>query len=205
MIKINLLKRTRKISLPMVLGVDFNELNFKLIIFSIILLFIPKFLIGPMLEEKNTKLNTDIEQKEKELEVLKQEVEANKKLLVEINIFKKREEKLRKIEDLAKDLADRKSSPHKIMLRMAKNVPEDLWLDHLEIDSNKNITIKGGSLAYKSVGSFVTLMNESIFFDKTLDVVNLKTIEDNILREGNRMESFEIKGNVKVFDIEDSR
>ena len=65
-------------------------------------------------------------------------------MLHEIKIYKKREEKLQKIDDLANTLARSKNSPHKILLRMARSIPKDLWLDHLEINKEKKINHQGG-------------------------------------------------------------
>lgn len=205
MIKINLLKRKKRTALPIVMGMDLNNINIKLVIFTVLLIYVPEIFLTPFLNQKNTNIQEEIAKEQKKLEKLAKEVEASKKLLHEINLYKKREEKLKQIDDLANSLVENKNSPHKILLRMARSIPKDLWLDHLEIDSNKKIFIKGGSLAYKSVGSFVSLMNESIFFEKSLDVVNLKTVDDNILKQGKRMESFEIKGEVKAFDIKDNQ
>ena len=205
MIKINLLKKKKRTHIPIVMGMDVNNINPRLIIFSIFIIYSPDIILVPILEGKNKTIQTAINEDQKKLDQLIKEVESSKKLLHEIAIYKRREKKFKEIDDLANDLVKRKNSPHKILLRMARSIPKDLWLDHLAIDSNKKILIKGGSLAYKSVGSFVSLMNESIFFDKSLDVVNLKTVDDDLLKKGNRMETFEIKGEVKVFDVEDNK
>ena len=205
MIKINLLKKKKRTHLPIVMGMDINNINPRLVIFSIFIIYSPDIILVPVLEGINKTIQTEINENQKKLDQLVKEVESSKKLLHQIEAYKRREKKFKKIDDLANDLVKNKNSPHKILLRMASSIPKDLWFDHLEINSNRKIIITGGSLAYKSVGSFVSLMNETIFFDKSLDVVSLKTVDDDLLKKGNRMEIFEITGEVKVFDVEDNK
>ena len=72
---------------------------------------------------------------------------------------------------------------------ISKNIPKELWITDLVIDSN-TMTIRGEALDYISIGNFVTSLRSSVFI-KDANIVNTQSaVRDTDKR---RIESFEVK------------
>lgn len=204
MIKINLLEEKRSTVLPSVMGVDLNDINLKAVAVSICFLFLSDMAMSSILGLIEGSVKEDIEIKKTQFNALRKSNKENQKIITQIENLKKKEAVLQKMDKLANDLIkDKKSNPQKILLRLANDIPEDLWLKHLNITSDRKVFIQGESSSYKSIGNFLSDANDSIFFGKSLEVKNLTTIPDDYLKDGSRVESFEMTGEIKQFDFED--
>jgi Tfp pilus assembly protein PilN len=93
-----------------------------------------------------------------------------------------------------------KTNPKQLLDRLARNMPNDLWLDSLSINGSREVLIKGAATTYKSIGDFIILGNQSPFFGNTLNLTNSETVEETLDGIKVRLEKFEIKGQVETYD-----
>ena len=57
-----------------------------------------------------------------------------------------------------------RSNPRKLLERLARNTPTDLWFEYLKIDGDKKIQILGSAFSYKDIGDFIISANESLTY-----------------------------------------
>ncbi len=200
MIEINLIKK-RKVSTQssQVMGINLTDVSIKGWIVALLVFFLPDFSIkvywNKQIEEKRSisaKLETELRDygsKIAEYASVKKQLDA----------YNEQMERLKKRSEQVSELLKSRSNPKKMLERIARNMPPDLWFDLLECDKDKNIIIKGKSSSYKSIGNLITQANDSSFFGKTIVLAssNTKNDDDNT---SIRIEEFEIKGKVLTFD-----
>ena len=149
--------------------------------------------------ERKSKIEQDLKDKNKEQKKLVQQNKTHAHLIDRMETYKKKEDQLKKRAEKINTLIKKKTNPQALLLRLAQNTPKDLWLNALKIDQSKNITIKGMSSSYKSIGDFLSMANASLFFGKTLKIINTTTLNDSAGNGEKRLESFEIRGMVQGF------
>ena len=203
MIEINLLKEKKTFVLPVVIGIDLNLINYRLVGIAMGFVFLSGIIASSIFGQIEDNVKSEIEVKKKQFDALRKSNKENQKIITKIENLKKKESILQKMDKLANQLIrDKKSNPQKILLRIANDIPDDLWLKNLDITPERKVRMTGESSSYKSIGNFLSDTNDSIFFGKSLEVKNLTTVEDEMLKDGSRVESFEITGEIKQFDIE---
>lgn len=196
MIKINLSTAKKQLDISNIGGFDFTKLKIKALLLVILLIYIPDFVLVPMWEEERNTTNDEVSQKQKQLSGLKRKISESLDLDKQIRELKAQEENLGKKLTAVKQAISEKRNPSTLLLYIAKNIPDELWIKEITIDQN-NMMIKGEALDYQSIGTFITTLKSSIFI-KDANIVS----SNSMTREGDRkrIEIFEVKFDIARFD-----
>lgn len=196
MIKINLSAAQKQVDISNVGGLDFTKIKIKAVLIAIIIIYIPDFLVLPMWEEEFNTKTQELNTLQNQANSLKRKVAQSANLEKQIRELKAQEENLKKKLVAVKEAISEKKNPSSILHYIAKNMPLDLWIKELTIESD-SMTIKGEALTYTSVGNFVTNLKSSVFI-KEANIVNT----NSTVREADkkRIESFEVKFGIARFE-----
>ena len=96
MIEINLLNKKKGIELPVVLGIDLNLVNWKLLIVAYVLTYTPGWFLTPEFEKKIQLIDTEIKVLQKKLKKAKKEVGKNTNVEEQLLAFNRQIQKLKK-------------------------------------------------------------------------------------------------------------
>lgn len=182
------------------MGIDFNELNKKMLIVALIIYFVPEMGLNSYFEMEIKKVNDEItvlnEQKKK---VLK-EIKDNEHLKTELENYNEKIRELKEKEEQVSKIVKQKTNPKNLLERLARTIPEDVWFTSLQIKPNKEIVITGESTSYRSIGTFVNNAKKSSFFDKNLRLRIKKNTKKDYDGKEVRVEQFEISGKILAFN-----
>ena len=92
-----------------------------------------------------------------------------------------------------------RSNPRKLLERLARNTPTDLWFEYLKIDEKRKILISGSAFSYKDIGDFIISANESQFFGKTLSLTDSTTKKEKIQGTTINVEKYKVEGQIQKF------
>lgn len=189
MIKVNLSTAKKQVDISNIGGFDFTKLKIKALLLVIVLIYIPDFVLVPMWEEERNQLNEEVNAKQARLSTLKRKVAQSQELEKQIRELKAQEENLGKKLIAVKEAISEKRNPSDLLLYIAKNIPNELWVKELTIDKDQMV-IKGEALDYTSIGNFVNSLRSSIFIREA----NI-TSTSNAVRPSDkrRIETFEVK------------
>lgn len=196
MIKINLTNTQKQVDLSNVGGFDFTKLKIKAVLLVIALIYIPDFVLVPIWEEERNAATQEVEDKRSQLASLQRKVNQSRDLEKQINELKIQEENLGKKLTAVKQAISEKRNPSPLLLYIAKNVPEQLWIKELIINKEE-MTIKGEALDYTSIGNFVNSLRASVFIKEANIAETSSKVRDTDKR---RIESFEVKFFIARFD-----
>lgn len=189
MIKINLSPSTKQLDISNLGGLDFSKIKIKALLIVIALSYVPDFFLYPMwatdLEVKNAELQTQ----QSALNRIKRKVSQNQNFEKQIRELKAQEENFKKKLLAVKEAINEKRNPSTLLQYISKNIPKELWITDLVIDSN-SMTIRGEALDYISIGNFVTSLRSSVFI-KDANIVNTQSAVR--ATDKRRIESFEVK------------
>lgn len=197
MIEINLIVGKKPFKMPTILGVDMALINVKMIVLAIILSLIPGMFLESDWEPELAAVNQQVEETTQKVKKLEKKNDDNKTIQEQVDALARQEKKLAERLGVVKQIIKLKKNPMGIMLYIAKNIPEDVWLISLELENN-TIKMKGQSLTYKSIGVFIENLKNSVFFNKDITMAGSRTIEG---KDGQaRVEEFDITGTIARFE-----
>lgn len=186
MIKINLSPSRKKSNVG---GIDYTKIKIVPVIIMIILIQIPNWFLSGFWEDSRNELNDQAQTKQIKLRKLKAQIRQSETLQLTIKNLKAQEENLEKKLVAVKEAISEKKNPASLLLYIAKNVPQNLWITDLEINQNE-MSIKGEALDYKSIGAFVDGMKKSIFIDEA----NILNTSSEVRKSDQvRIENFKVK------------
>jgi Tfp pilus assembly protein PilN len=188
MIKINLTAAKKETDFSNLGGIDFTRVKIVPVMIAIVLLYAPDFTLAPMWEEEFNAKTNEFTSLQSKLNGLKRKVSQSATLERQIRELQAQENNLAKKLTAVKQAISEKRNPSNLLVYIAKNIPQDLWILELNID-NEVMTVKGQALNYVSVGNFVNNLRSSIFI-KDANIKNTtSTVRESDKR---RIESFEI-------------
>lgn len=196
MIKVNLYVGRKPFQLPVIAGIDLGALSFKGLGVAFFISLLPGFLLDSSQQEEIEQANNKVSTVQLQLAKLKKEEKSYGSVREEIEALKKQEEKLAEKLVVVRKIIKQKRNPMKIMLYIAQNIPDDVWLKKLEI-TDSTLTIIGESKTYTSIGVFIENLRSSVFFNRDVNLKSSQTTTDE--KEKRRIESFEVVGNIKIF------
>lgn len=196
MIKINLSTAKKQVDISNIGGFDFTKLKIKPLLLIIALVYVPDIVLAPMWETERTNAQQEIDQKQAQLNSLKRKVAQSTDLEKQIRELKAQEENLGKKLTAVKQAISEKKNPSTILLYIAKNIPENLWIKELSIAGDKMV-IKGEALDYTSIGNFVNSLRSSVFIKEANIVGTASVVRDTDKR---RIETFEVNFGIARFD-----
>lgn len=197
MIEINLIVGKKPFKMPTLLGVDLAILNLKMIGLAILISFVPGMFLEGGREEEINAANEEVSQLRSQANKLERKVDENKGIQDQVDALNRQEKKLAERLGVVKEIIKLKKNPMNIMLYVAKNIPEDVWIIEFDL-TGKNLTLKGQARNYKSIGLFIENLKNSVFFNKDLIMKSSQTIEKP--ETNSRVEQFEIVGTIARFD-----
>ena len=199
MIKINLIEQKKPLKIPVVLGIDFTRINYKFLVVALALSFVPEKFVFPRFTETEKNEEVKILDIKKENRLLTKKLKANKDLQKKIDDTEKKISELKLKTKQIEKILKIKTNPKPALERVAKDIPTDLWLTSMALTDSQNIVINGLSYSFKSISNFLSLINDSKFFNRSLGVSDSKTLVENFRGKKRRVESFSIKGTMNVY------
>ena len=196
MIKINLSNSKKKVDISNIGGFDFTKMKIKAVILVAVLIYIPDFTILPMWQKAQDDTNQIIQTKQMELSKLKRKVAESQDMEKQILELKAQEENLGKRLTSVKQAISEKKNPAPLLLYIAKNVPEELWINSLTIEDDR-MSIRGEAYDYTSIGNFMNNLKSSVFIREA----NI-TSTSSVVRptDKRRIETFEVNFVIARFD-----
>jgi Tfp pilus assembly protein PilN len=188
MIKVNLSLAQNQMDISNVGGFDFTKIKFVLVGIAIVSVYVPDFTIKTYWEEEAQAKNDELAALQGKLSDKRREVSKFGDLERQIKELQAQEENLGKKLVAVKQAISLKRNPSNLLLYIAKNIPEDLWIKEMTLEESK-LVIKGEALSYTGVGSFVNNLRSSVFVSDA----NIKSTTSNV-RESDkrRIETFEV-------------
>lgn len=196
MIKINLSTSKKAVDMTNVGGFDFTKLKHKALALVIAIIYIPDFTLVPTWEEEKLALNNELTNKQQELSKLRTKISQTGSLEKQIRELKAQEENLGQKLVAVKQAISEKRNPAPLLLYIAKNVPNELWIKELSLDNDVMI-IKGEALDYTSIGNFVNNLRSSVFIKEANISATNSSVRETDKR---RIESFEARFVVGKFE-----
>lgn len=196
MIKINLQSGSKSLDLTNIGGIDLTSIKIKALLLVIALLYVPDFLIYPEFDKQTEEVNARITAKNSELRKYNNQLNKGKEVEKQIKDLKLQEENLGKILVAVKQAISEKRNPSALILYLAKNTPDNLWITDLVL-SGDTMSVKGQALDYTSIGNFVNSLRSSVFIKEANIVGTSSSMNEADKR---RIETFEVKFQIARFD-----
>lgn len=201
MIEINLLNKKKGIELPVVLGIDLNQINWKFLFVAYMLTYTPGWFLKPEFDKEIQVVEAEIQILQKSLRKIKKDIGKNTNVEEQLVAFNRQVQKLKRRSSQVEEIIQDKTNPRKLLERIARDIPTDMWFKDLVITSTRTIEINGASESYKSIGDFIISANDSQFFGKSLILTGSNTQTEK-MPDGSerRVEQFNIKGNIRAYE-----
>lgn len=206
MIEINLLEKKKPIEIPVILGLDLNQVNKKAFIFGYAFYYIMTSFIAPAFRGQNDELREQIATLRKQYNKANADVKKFGSLQEVMDAFDKRIDELKEREELVAQVMSKKSNPYKVLRSLSSSLSDDIWFNHLTIDKDRVIKIDGDSLSFSSVGDFVNNVKELEYFisrgnytGETFGMKELKEVQDELYGETVTLQSFAIEGKIQSY------
>lgn len=200
MIEINLLVQRKKRKAPAVMGLDLSAINLKMMGVGLILYFAQDMFIPPYLTQMEKAVQDQIDAAQTELASLRTELQQHAKVKERLQAYERRVNELKKRSEYVDQILKSRTNPKKLLEKIARSVPDDMWFEKIFLADNRQISINGRAEAYKSIGDFLTLANDSAFFGKSLTLSSSATMDETLYGKKKRVEVYEIKGSIETFD-----
>ncbi|MBP5295872.1 MAG: PilN domain-containing protein [Bacteriovoracaceae bacterium] len=136
----------------------------------------------------------------KEVRQLKSDIKKNQDVKDMIIAFNKQAEVLKARSAQIEEIRQLKINPQRILERIARDVPETVWLNSIELLPAKTVSIQGEAVEYRAIGDFMAKLNESKFFDRSLKLKDSSSIDIKVNDLTRRVEKFTIAGNIITYD-----
>jgi Tfp pilus assembly protein PilN len=200
-IELNLLERKQSLKIPVIMGIDIKKISLpKMIIAILIYNIAPYYLVQyyqnalkdeevvtEKLRKQNSKLELDIKSRgdgKKELESYTEQIQKSKLRSTQID-----------------EILKTRSNPKKIMEVIARSIPEEVSFDNLNIDMDDNINISGESLDSRSVGNFISAINDTPYFGGSIVPIKQENKQSTVNGVVTSIDGFELKGKIKNYDM----
>ena len=201
MIAVNLIERKKKSKHVVVLGIDVRTINFKMFFVAILIFYIPKNYFLSTWENEVRSIDNQIEILEAQSKQAREELRNFDGVKQELESYKRQIDKLKERSIQVDKILKEKTSPKRLLERMARVAPEDLWFDELSISDDQTFLLRGGAESYKSIGDLIVTLNETPYFNNTLNLVKSQTKREVEGGRELRNESYEIRGKISSYEI----
>lgn len=201
MIKLNLLDKKKKAQMPKFLGISLSQANIKFIVMSAVLFLLPGLAIDFMYTEKIQTIEATKNDLMAQNEQVRKEIEAQMEVKAQLDSYKAQVEKLEKRSAQVDEILKIKNNPKKVLEKIARSIPEDVWIDSLKINENHEILIQGGSYTARGIGEFITIANDSPYFGGTLTPTQQENRNAPLDGAPANYEYFELKGQIINYDM----
>ncbi len=177
-------------------GLDFTKLKIKAVLLAVMLIYVPDFTLYPHWEKTLEELNQDLQGRNQKLNSLQRKLSESDNLEKQIRELQVQEENLGKKLLAVKQAISEKKNPSALLLYVAKNVPNDLWIKELVIQDGV-MRVTGEALNYNSIGTFITNLRSSVFISSD-KIVETKTADRKT--DKRRVETFVVEFGIARYD-----
>ena len=201
MIELNLLEKKQPLKLPIVLGMDLNAINLKMIGVALFIYYVPGMFLESTLNDKYTEAEAQLAALNTENNKIKAEIGKDTNIKSQLEAYKIQESKLRSRSAQVEEILKNRTNPKKILEKIARSIPEDLWFNELVINEKNEITISGASFSSRAIGEFISAVNDSPYFGGSITPSKQENKTDLLDGVQTTFEVFELKGKVVNYDM----
>jgi Tfp pilus assembly protein PilN len=201
MIELNLLEKKKAVKLPSIVGIDLNLINFKMLGVALFLYYIPTYFIENYMEDM---LNTEqvvIDELTTQNNKISKEIAKTSNIKNQLDAYNTQVGKLKTRSAQVDEILKIKTNPKKVLEKIARSIPDDLWFNSLKINENKEVVITGGSYTSRSIGEFINVTNDSPFFAGSISPTKQEMKQDSTEGNVDSYEEFELKGKIQNYDM----
>ena len=201
MIELNLLEKKQPFIIPTILGIDFNVINFKMLGIAVVIYYMPSFVVGQMLDTKIEESEAILAQLSSQNSKIQNEISKDSDIKAQVEAYKIQVNKLQSRSAQVDEILKTRTNPKKILEKIARSTPEDVWFNEMSINDKNEISIVGVSYSPRAVGEFITTINDSPYFGGSITPAKQENKKENIDGVMSNVEQFELKGKVINFDM----
>lgn len=201
MIELNLLEKKQPFVLPTVLGMDLNQLNFKMLAVSLVLYYMPEFGVDQIFAEKKATAEASLEQLSVQNNKLTLNIKKDANIKSQVDAYKSQVSRLQSRSSQVDEILKNRTNPKKILEKIARSIPEDLWFDVMTINDKNEIIINGGSYSPRAIGEFITTINDSPYFGGSVTPVRQENRKESLDGITTSFEKFELRGKITNYDM----
>lgn len=206
MIELNLLERKAPIKLPVVLGVDLNTFNFRLLALAFVIYYVPGMYLESTWDGEISGLQGELQTLNDQDKKLQEELGDKGDIRDQLDAYNKQVEKLKERSLQVDNILKERTNPRAVFEKIARSMSDEIWFDNLLLFANRELVISGGvytnqgGASYRVIGQFVNLLNDSPFFNGTVTISSQNQHEDEVDGVKLNYDKFEVKAQVKNFD-----
>jgi len=135
-----------------------EEVQRQLILFTVFLLVVLGVMTGILQSNRSTLSGVQADNKQ-----LEAEIADLKKIIGEVDEYKKQQALLEKKLEVIRKLKADKTGPVHMLDELALRIPEKLWLESIE-ENNQKVTLRGVSINNEVIATFMNKMEDSLYF-----------------------------------------
>lgn len=169
--------------------------NVKMMFIALLIWFVPESILIDMWNDEIKSHNTQYQKLNDEFKKLQRQVRKMQNVQKQVDALKEQEQKLARKLETVKKIINKRQNPFLVLRYIAENIPKNVWLESVELN-DRSLILKGYAKKYQDLGSFITSLKSSIFF-QTVDYGKPDGMPDTI--KGERLEAFQITTNVVRF------
>ena len=201
MIELNLLEKKQPVVLPTILGIDLNNLNLKMLGVALVIYYLPSVVVTTIYEDRTLEADEALASLTTQSNKLKAELEKDANIKNQVDAYKSQVSKLQSRSTQVDEILKTRTNPKKILEKVARSIPEDVWFNRMIINDKNEISIEGGSYTPRAVGEFITNINDSPYFGGSITPVRQENKKENLDGVSTNYELFELKGRIINYDM----
>lgn len=201
MIELNLLEKKQPLVLPTVLGVDLNNLNLKMLGVALVLYYMPGVVVSQLFDEKIAETNAVLSGLNAQNAKLQSAINKDADIKNQVDAYKEQVGRLQKRSNQVDEILKTRTNPKKILEKIARSIPEDVWFDSMSISDSNEVIISGGSYSPRGIGEFITAINDSPYFGGTITPSKQENKRESLDGITTNFEAFELKGKIINYDM----
>ena len=197
MIKTNLYVGKKPFNIADVGGFDLSQINWLMLVIVIVIGQVPDWFVYDTFKDSERSKAKEIKKITKEHKELVKQTKELKNIELQIEALTEQEARLASKLKVVKQIIKIRNNPMNILLYIAKNVPEEIWLTKIEM-KDKQMIIDGQSTSYKSIGVFIENLRNSVFFNKSIRLSKSQSGLNKIFDK--RTEQFQVTGPIISYE-----
>ena len=201
MIELNLLEKKKSVVLPTVIGIDLNKINIKMLGIAIVIYYIPVILISTLYDDRFVEAEANLQTIVAQNQKIRIDLEKENNVKFQVDAYKSQVVKLQSRSNQVDEILKNRTNPKKILEKIARSIPEDVWFNKLSINEKHEISISGGSYTPRAIGEFITNINDSPYLGGSVTPVNQVSKKEDLDGVMTSFEMFELKGRVINYDM----
>lgn len=201
MIELNLLEKKQPLVLPTVLGIDLNNLNLKMLGVALVIYYMPGFVTSSMFDDKINEFKSSLDHLTDQNTKLTKAIQKDNDIKTQVEAYKDQVVKLQKRSSQVDEILKTRTNPKKILEKIARSIPDDLWFDSMAINDKNEVIIKGGSFSPRAIGEFITVINDSPYFGGSIIPSMQENKRETLDGVPTNYELYELKGRIINYDM----